>query len=131
MTARQVLAGLGLGSVLWFFGALFMAVVAEAALPGRAASVREPASAALFPIAMLSALVLVHQGRLAPLARFTAVVAAGGVGWFAAAALLGAVLVGSGMTPDTFRRFQPPLNAGLLVLALIGARAALFRWLPD
>jgi len=130
VTGRMVVVGAGLGVVLWFFLAVYFGVLVEAAVPRHARYLREMAGAALFPMSVISALVMVRQGFTAPLVRFTAVLAAGGVLWFGLAGVVGTLLVGW-LDPEEVRRFLPAVNAGLLVVAFGVGWMVLRRWGAD
>jgi len=93
MSPIDILKGIGLGIVIWFFSALFFGIVVEAAVPARAEHLRQMASAAFFPMAMVGSMVLVRQGRAAFLTRFSAVLALGGLLWFVLAGMTGFLLV--------------------------------------
>ena len=108
--------GMGLGVVLWFFLAVYFGVVVGAAFPQRAAYLRDMASAALFPLAVIGALVMVRQGMTAPLARLVACLALGGLLWLGLAAGVGTVLTG-GLEPESVQRLFPAVSAGLLALS--------------
>ncbi len=130
MTGRMVAVGAGLGVVLWFFLAVYFGVLVEATFPRRAAYLREMASAALFPMSVISALVMVRQGMTAPLARFVAALTAGGVLWFGLAAGVGTLLV-AGLDPESVHRVLPAVNAGLLVIAFGVGWWVVRRWGAD
>lgn len=120
-----------MGVVLWFFLSLYFAIIVQAALPAQAAMLQELAGAAFFPMAVVSALVLVRQGHARTLSRFCAILLGGGVLWLPAAALLGGTVASIAPSPDVFRRLQPALHVGLLVLALLASTWAVRRWYPN
>ncbi len=118
MNPIDVLKGIGLGIVVWFFAALFFGVVVEAAVPARAEHLREMASAAFFPMALVGSLVLVRQGRAPLLARFSAVLTLAGVLWFVLAATIGFLLVRADLH-EAGGPLMSALSAGALVISVV------------
>lgn len=117
MDMIDVLKGIGLGIVIWFFTALYFGIVVQAAVPARAETLRELASAAFFPMALVGSLVLVRQGRTAALARVSAVLTLGGMLWFALAAMVGFLLVRADLH-DAGGPLMAAISVGALVVSV-------------
>jgi hypothetical protein len=120
MNLIDILKGIGLGIVIWFFSALFFGILVEAAVPTRAEHLREMASAAFFPMAMVGSLVLVRQGHAKLLTRFSAVLALGGLLWFVLAATVGFLLVRADLH-EAGGPLMSALSAGSLVVSVVAS----------
>ncbi len=122
MSGRQILLGSALGLGLWFLAVVYFVVGVQAVRPDGAARMRDMASAGFLPMAIISALVLVRQGRTPELARFVATLAGGVALWIPAAAAVRWVIEGSSASQGWLRSL-PTLDLVLLVGA-----AALVWW---
>lgn len=118
MSGRQILLGSALGMGLWFLAVVYFVVGVQAIRPDGAARMRDMASAGFLPMAIISALVLVRQGRTPELARFVATLAGGVALWIPAAAAVRWAMAGSWPSHGWLRSL-PALDLILLVGAAV------------
>ncbi|TVR67010.1 MAG: hypothetical protein EA422_00810 [Gemmatimonadales bacterium] len=114
MSGRQILHGVALGTGLWFLAVVYFVVLVQAVIPDAAGRMREMASAGFLPMALISALVLVRQGRVVELGRSVLALAGGVLIWLPAAALVRWGVVGPLPSP-IWIRLLPAVDLALLV----------------
>lgn len=114
MSGRKILLGSALGIGLWFLAVLYFVVAVQAVRPESAARMREMASAGFLPMALISALVLVRQGRTPELARVVAAMAGGVVLWIPAAGLVRRFISATSPSPGWLQSL-PALDLLLLL----------------